>query len=244
MKKSTLEAKGKGVRKKYVSVTTETTQPTTLTPSVSKALSSLDIFKYCIERAKNLIKLHKAAHGKATRPEKHFADAHRAAIVLAISALDAFIRSFVLSRTRKLLGEKKSVLPDSLLEHIKRFLKYDDLIEAARKDDLLDRVEKAFMNDFERRSFQGTKNIEEYLQMVGFSDVFHKVAIRAKLNEDSLKENLDRFTNRRHTIAHRGDYDLTQNPPIENRVTKKDANECIKLVSTIANCIYDMGVTS
>jgi hypothetical protein len=205
-----------------------------------KPLSSHDIFELCVQRARNLVKLHEAAHGKAGKPEKYTSDAHRAAIVLAISALDAFVRDSVISRTRTLLAAKTSSLPPSLTEQIKKFLKDDDLLQAARKDDLLERVEKAFRSDFEKRSFQGTKNIEEQFRIVGYQDVFHEVAIKAGMNEDTLRADLDRFTRRRHAIAHRGDYDLSVNPPRENVVTKKDAEDCIKLVCRIAKQIHEL----
>lgn len=160
---------------------------------------------------------------------------------LAISALDAFIRSFVVTRVRGLLANRSAVLPESLSAQIKKFLKEDGLLEAARRDDLLDRVAKAFRDDFEKRSFQGTKNISEFLTLVGYDDIFHAVAISASMNEHALREELDRFTNRRHAIAHRGDYDLSQNPPRENAVTKEDAVDCVKIVRLIAIHIDSLG---
>jgi len=195
----------------------------------------------CIERARNLVKLHTAVHGKVGKPEKYISDAHRGAIVLAISALDAFVRDFVISRTRVLLADKSGSLPGTLSGEIRRFIKDEALLEAARKDDLLERVEKAFRTDFERRSFQGTRNIEEQLAIVGFTDVFHLIAVRAHINEDALRADLDRFTTRRHAIAHRGDYNLSENPPVEQTIKKKDAEECIKLVSLIAKSIHELG---
>jgi hypothetical protein len=184
---------------------------------------------------------YEAAHGKVGKPEKFTSDAHRAAIVLAISALDAFVRDFVIFRTRTLLAAKNSSLPSALSEQIKKFLKDDDLLQAARQDDLLVRVEKAFRSDFEKRSFQGTKNIEEQLRTVGYKDIFHEVAVKEGLNEDTLRADLDRFTRRRHAIAHRGDYDLSVNPPRETLVTKKDAEDCIKLICRIAKAIHELG---
>lgn len=128
-------------------------------------------------------------------------------------------------------------------DQIKKFLKDDDLLQAARKDDLLERVEKAFRSDFEKRSFQGTRNIEDQLRIVGYQDVFHEVAMRAGVNEDTLKADLDRFTQRRHAIAHRGDYDLSVDPPRETPVTKKDAEDCIQLVCRIAKEIHESGAS-
>jgi len=203
--------------------------------------TAYDVFEKCIERASNLVKIHEAAHGKRAKPEKYLADAHRAAVVLAISALDAFVRTFAMAKIKDRLVNPKSPLPTPLIAQIKKFMKDDDLLDAARKYDLHERVEKAFANDFERRSFQGTRNITECLEMAGYVDVFHIVAKKSQLNEESLRDNLDRFTSRRHVIAHRGDYDLSQLPPSENVITKNDAEECIKLVTKIARTINSLG---
>jgi hypothetical protein len=205
-----------------------------------KPVTPFTIFNLCIERAHNLIKIHEAAHGTKAKPEKYLADAHRAAIVLTISALDAYIRSLIISKIREILANKTQLLPVSLFEQIKKFLNQDVLLEAARKDDLLDRVEKAFQSDFERKSFQGTKNIEDYMKMAGFDNIFHAVAMNAGINEDTLRSNIDRFTNRRHTIAHKGDYNLKEQPPRENVITKKDAQECIKIVTIVAKEIHKL----
>jgi hypothetical protein len=235
------EAKGKGVSARGGTGATETLAAGKATSASSSTLTSFDIFELCVQRARNLVKLHEAAHGKAGKPEKFTSDAHRAAIVLAVSALDAFVRDFVIFRMRTLLATKSLALPAALATHIKKFLKDDDLLDAARKDDLIERVEKAFRGDFEKRSFQGTKNIEEQLRIAGYENVFHEVAINAHVNEDTLRSELDKFTQRRHAIAHRGDYNLSENPPIENVVTKKDAEDCIRLVCRIAKHMHQLG---
>ena len=210
-------------------------------PTKTSPITSYDIFELCIQRARNLVKLHTAAHGKAGKPERYTSDAHRAAVVLSISALDAFVRDFVIARVTARLATKTANIPPALSAQILKFVKEAELLVAARKDDLLDRVEKAFRSDFEKRSFQGTKNIEESLRLVGHDNVFHDLAIKARMNEDTLKLQLDKFTHRRHAIAHRGDYDLSQNPPREYVVTKKDAEDCIKLVGTLARAMADLG---
>ncbi len=204
-------------------------------------LTSYDIFLLCIGRAKNLIKIHEIVHGKKSKPPKEFSDMHRASVLLAISALDAFIRTFVISEVRNILVDTKLNLHESLLTKIKKYMNHDVVIDAARKDDLIDRVEKILQLDFEKQSFQGTKNITEGMQILGHDDIFREVAIRARMNEETLRKDLDEFTNRRHAIAHRGDYDLNQKPPTENIITKKYAHDCIKLVVTIASHINSIG---
>ncbi len=215
--------------------------PLTGLPQVqAEAANAYAVFKLCIARAKNLIKIHQAAHGNQSRPEAYLADAHRAAVVLSVSALDAYVRTCCLERVRCIIADKNRELPTPLAGEIKKFLKDDQLLEAARKDDLLSRVDKAFRQDFERRAFQGVKNITDCLQLIGFDDVFHAVAVGESINEDNLKDDLNRFTKRRHAIAHQGDYDLSQNPPVENAIRKKDAEDCIKLITMIADAIHKL----
>lgn len=220
-----------------ISSTTSTITPASSTQQNISSITPFDIFNFCIQRAVNLLKIHKAAHGKNVKPEKFLADAHRATIVLAVSALDAFIRTFIINRVRNIIADKSKILPNDLIDKIKKFIDQDSLIDAARKDDLLDRVEKAFLNDFKKKSFQGTKAIEEIMNIIGIKNVFHLVASKAKMNEDQIKNDLDMYTERRHLIAHRGDYELTQQPPVENIITKKYAENCIKLVKVVAKNI-------
>lgn len=238
------------MKKQKVSATADASggpaKPVALPPPISTAslpaqqAGAYDVFRLCIERAKNLLKIHQAAHGNRSRPEAYLADAHRAAIVLSVSALDAYVRTVCLERVRMIIADKSRELPTPLAAEIKKFLKDDQLLEAARKDDLLSRVEKAFRQDFERKSFQGVKNITECLQLAGFDDVFHAVAVGESLNEDNLKEDLNRFTKRRHAIAHQGDYDLSQHPPVENPIRKSDPEACIKLITTIAKAVHKL----
>jgi hypothetical protein len=239
--KKTIDAHGKGVGAVGAPTASETPAKAVLAKTPTAPTTSLAIFELCVQRAKNLVKLHEAAHGRAGKPQSYTSDAHRAAIVLAVSALDAFVRDFVISRTRVFLVAKNTPLPSAMSAQIRKFLQQEDLLEAARKDDLLERVEKAFRSDFEKRSFQGTKNIEDCFKLIGYEDIFHDLAIDAGMNEDTLRSDLNRFTLRRHAIAHRGDYDLDQNPPKEKIITKKDAEDCIKLVCKVAKQMHELG---
>jgi hypothetical protein len=207
--------------------------------ATSDRLAPFQIFQVCIGRARNLLDLHKAAHGKKSRPPRELADAHRAAITLAISALDAYVRTAVTLRVRDLLAST-GPLPKPLSERLKQLISHDDAIDAARKGDFLDRVERALRNEFATESFQGVNQITKAMWLVGIDRVLHEVASAADMNADALHRDLERFTKRRHAIAHQGDYDLNQNPPRENPITKKDAEDCIRVIVLIAKHIEEL----
>lgn len=203
-------------------------------------LSSLDVFEKCIKRADNLISFHTKTEEIAEISEQHYCDCYRAAVVLTISALDAFIRTIIISEIRKSLMNSKKALPSKLSEYLKNLLTNDKLLEAARKYDLLEKVEEAVKSDFETKSFQGEWKISSFLEMVGYKDIFSEVSVKADINEKNLRKKLNIFTNRRHVIAHSGDYNLNQNPPSEISIDKKYASECVKHVSLFAKTVYEI----
>ncbi|MDD2287163.1 MAG: hypothetical protein PHQ11_17400, partial [Paludibacter sp.] len=62
-----------------------------------KTLSPLDVFEKCIKRAENLISFHTKTEEIKEISDQHYCDCYRAAVVLSISALDAFIRTIVIA---------------------------------------------------------------------------------------------------------------------------------------------------
>lgn len=215
------------------------TKPKKSVPKTGK-LTSLDIFELCIERSENLITIHAEAHGAATRPPAHLSDAFRASVVLSVSALDAFVRSHLLERIASILRDKNKPLPPTLSTEIRRLIKDEELLESARKDDLVQRVEKAFTAEFEKKSFQGVKNISDAMKLLGDNDVFHTISMKAGKNEDNLKKEITEFTQRRHCIAHQGDYDVGANPAEPKSILKSDAEKCIKLVKLVAKHLKEI----
>jgi hypothetical protein len=205
------------------------TQPPKLSPT-----TPYDLFILTVNRAKNLIIVHKEIHGKPGCPPILLADAPRASLVLSVSALDAYIRILVVRRVTDLIKDVRKPLPNELRKQLKELLNQDKLLDAARTGDLSSPVSRALTDKFEQSSFQGVRKITEAMQLLGKKDIFKDIARAASKNEQTLKDNVGRFTDRRHVIVHCGDYDLNQTPPIEKAITKKEAEDCIKLMHRIA----------
>lgn len=204
-------------------------------------ITPYDIFLKCIKRAANLINFHKESENE-TGKEEHYCDAYRAAIVLSISALDAFIRTLVIERVKKILLDKKPLNPE-LRDYLKNLLNQDKLLDAARDYNLLEIVEKALRDDFEKKSFQGDWKISSFMKLVGHSEIFKQISIKAELNETTMTQNINKFTKRRHIIAHSGDYSLNETMQTENGIDKKYAKDCIDLVSKFAETLNEITET-
>jgi len=203
-----------------------------------KSELAFKIFNSSIARAENLLKINiDAQKNKLPISEDKLLDSYRAVIVLSISALDAYIKTFLIVEIKKSLGEKK--LSPDLKKYIKEELfTKDTLHQFVLENNFYDKVIEKFDEDFEKRSFQGQKSIDKYMKIAGVNQVFKLVSKSADKSEDKLLSSIENFTQRRHLIVHCGDHDLTQTELTENKIEEKDASDCIKLVSLIVNEIH------
>lgn len=195
--------------------------------------SSYDIFERCIKRATNLVNIE-------TEKKEQTSDCYRASVVLTISALDAYIRSLLVDKIKTNVSHKGKPINVKLTEYIKKLIDHDEMLEAARNYDFMERIEKAVRGDFEKKSFQGETRIEHYMEYIGHKDFFEDVSKKTDKNKENIKGDLARYTKRRHVIAHCGDYELNQVPVKENEITKEYSVSCIKFVKMFAKTIKEL----
>jgi hypothetical protein len=60
------------------------------------------------------MKIHGLAHGEKGKPPAFLMDAHRASIVLAVSAMDAYVRTLVIDRIVSTVADPKKVVSENL----------------------------------------------------------------------------------------------------------------------------------
>ena len=187
VKKKRIDAAGIGKRRKSGSsgdILTSTQPPRSNIVSPT----AYEIFSKTIKRAENLVATHK--DGKQCC-EKHL-DSFRAAVVLSISALDAYTRTLVIEKILMQLSEKTKEIPDKLQKYIKDLLNQDALLEAGRKYVFKETVEKAIRADFETKSFQGEHKIDFYMGLAGYKDIFEKVSHSANRSQSRLRSEIGR----------------------------------------------------
>lgn len=203
-----------------------------------KSELAFKIFNSGIKRAENLLNINlDSQNNKIPISDDKLLDSYRAVIVLSISALDAYIKTFLIVEIKKSLNEK--VLSTELKKYIKEELfNKDSLHQYVLENNFYETVIEKFDEDFEKRSFQGQKSIDKYMKLAGVNQVFKLISNSADKSVDKLLSSIENFTQRRHLIVHCGDHDLTQTELTENKITEKDASDCIKLVSLIVNEIH------
>jgi hypothetical protein len=208
-----------------------------------KSELAFKIFKSGIKRAENLLKINIGSDSSALPiSNDKLLDSYRAVIVLSISALDAYVKTFLIVEIKRSLNEKK--LSSDLKKYIKEELfTKDTLHQHVLEDNFYEKVIEKFDEDFEKRSFQGQKSIDKYMKLAGLNQVFKLISNSADKSVDKLHAAIENFTQRRHLIVHCGDHDLTQTTLTENTITEKDASDCISLVTLIANEIHKISTT-
>jgi hypothetical protein len=226
-KNSDAEGIGKRIKSGPSGDVTTSTQPP---QSNIESPSAYDIFLKTIKRANNLVDTHKEGEECC---EEHL-DSFRAAVVLSISALDAYTRTLVIEKILVQLSEPTKEIPEKLKIYIKGLLNQDALLEAGRKYQFKEKVEKSIRADFETKSFQGEYKIDFYMELAGYKNIFEKVTHSANKSESRLRADIEKYTKRRHVIAHCGDYDLTQIPHTEKDIDKEFAKHCIEIVIVFA----------
>ena len=194
---------------------------------------SYDIFSRAIKRANNLVKV-----SENSKLSSLCEDSLRAAVVLSISALDAYIRTLVSNKITSILTDSSGEVSSEIRNYVKSIVNNDLMLDAARKYTFKDIVEKAIREDFELKSFQGENRIDFYMKLIGYPDVFETISRSANISCSGLKSDIHKFTKRRHIIAHCGDFDLSNTMLTENAIDKVFTIKCIKVVSTFAEHLH------
>jgi len=225
-------------------IPSETSNSNEVKEASKKSELAFQIFNSGIKRAENLLKINTDENeNKLNIPDDKLLDSYRAVIVLSISALDSYIKTFLIVEIKKSLKEKK--LGTDLKKYIKEELfSKDELYKVVLEENFYEKVIAKFDTDFEKRSFQGQKSIEKFMKLAGVSQVFKQISISADKSADKLYSSIESFTLRRHEIVHCGDHDLTQTELTENEVEYDDALECVELVKLIANEIHKLSQES
>lgn len=212
------------------------------TRTVNESISDYDIFIKCITRAENLISFSRCIDKKecldSSLKDKIY-DCYRASVVLAISALDAFIRQTILHKVLGEIFKTNKKLSDKLKKYIIDRIKIENCIDEIRSGNFFKHIEKEILTDL-ATPFQNHEKITRYFDICGYKNIFNNIAKKINKHKDNVIDKFEKYTYRRHTIVHSGDYNTEQTEYKENEITLDYAKDCISFIKQIAKEIKEI----
>lgn len=157
-------------------------------------------------------------------------DLLRAALVMAVSAMDAYFHAKVLQYVVK--RSKQVTVPARLLNH--RIL-VSDFIVGTKKERSNSALRAAIERYLSHQTLQDPNKIASALSLIGVSDFWEAVARELGQDREMLKSNIGKIVKRRNQIAHEGD--LSQSKKIRNTsraISPKYVSDAIKLFRKVA----------
>jgi len=153
-------------------------------------------------------------------------DLLRAALVMAVSAMDAYFHAKIV---RWVVTHSRN--PSSHL--LKQKITVEDFLSALQRTKKLTALQSAIKRTLSYQSLQDPDKIAEALRLIGVSDFWDRIA---KDGEDKteLRTRLKQIVGRRHQIAHEGD--LSQSKKARNRsrpICQKEVVDAVDFISEV-----------
>jgi len=194
-------------------------------------MNALEAFKQTNERAVKLVELHKSLN-PIGKPHAEHSDILRAAVVISVSAMDAYFHTKITEKTARFVRAKKGVhLPGRLVQIIKDGASHDRLIEFMFKDKPLSHIASLVRKAIEDHTYQNSGKIEEGLKILGVDDLWFQIGKKLQISKDRAKKYVQGYVDRRHRIVHRGDLGTAmKNKNKLRNITRFYADQCVKSV--------------
>lgn len=169
-------------------------------------MKAIDAFMATHGRAKTLLKLHSS--GTPGRPKRERGDILRAAVMLAVAAVDAYFHDKILERITPYLKAKKGKgLPGDLIKMLEKGGGVEKLLGIFYEERPHRHIHTIVRQAQADITFQKPDKIESALRLVGVTDFWYLVALkmRRRTSKKFLRRKLGQYAARRDAITHEAD---------------------------------------
>jgi len=198
-------------------------------------VKAIAAFELTYQRALDLIAIHRKLHSRGKPPRKS-ADILRAAVVFAVSGMDAYftdkIRENAVPLIKMLHGQD---LPESLVNVISDQLNTGQMLRVMLQKRPLAHIGSAVRRALAQRTYQDPGKIEKGLKIIKVSNFWCEVARELGTTQKRLKSDVAAVVLRRHKIVHQGD--LGRAKKTRHRLTQLGRSEAEKMVKTIGKFV-------
>jgi len=196
--------------------------------------SAIDQFRQNIARVRNLGAIHKALNAQTTGAID-LSDILRAALVMAVSALDHYVHEIARIGMLEVYHGNR---PETLA-----FLRFDISLESARlgiaastSDDWLD---NEIRTRHSWRSFQRADKIADAIRLVSDVKLWEEVANHLGKTSQDVKKQLKLIVDRRDKIAHEADMDPSF-PGSRWSIDETLVDDAVNFIEQIAETMYNI----
>jgi len=184
---------------------------------------------------------------------EHLAELLRAAYAFAVSAMDRYFHDLILENLLLLLRRRTQDVPNALanfkvpLADVEAAVEHALRSRGAKGTATRPRItlKKRFANALHKCAFQGSREIDGAVQMLGVRSIWGKLGQRMSGSAEDIQGGLDTIVHRRNQIVHEGDVrrgsraDTVKCNAISSASTRKDILWLRKLVKTMDRVLQD-----
>lgn len=168
-------------------------------------------------------------------------DLYRAALVMSVSAMDAYFHVKVL---HYIVIQSKKSAPSKSLMNLK--ITVSDFVRGNSMKYRNSALRSAIERHLSFQSLQTPEKVATTLNLIGVKDFWQKVAKELKSDEDTLKKQIGKIVDRRNKIAHEGDVSQSKKTRNKDREVKpklvRDALTLIDSVVAASEKVINAGV--
>ena len=202
-------------------------------------------FEYTMARVNGLLKVRrrmskKQGRGRATR---EVSDVLRSALVLAVSAFDAYCHDCLAFYGEDSLARilNSGSVPEELQKFIKENFNHAQLSKMLAASDPRKEFITAFIACYAARSFQDMEKVDKVFGLLGIQHIWLEVAVSKNEARKDLAERMAGIFNRRHSIVHSGDFvEGAQGKPKQKPIYAKTVEEDIQWLETVTKAFDDV----
>lgn len=193
------------------------------------------VFQENIRRARSLVATHSQLHNKRGKPKTVVSDIMRAAVVLAVSAVDAYLHG-VLGRYIASAAQTRPIPPALIALFGEWRLKPQTILEWTFREAGADGFRQHVESHFADRTLQDPSKVAHVFSILGIDDVWSRIATGISAPEEEVRRRFAAIVKRRHRIAHEADLDPGGKGPTKKTPLGRDtaASYCDTLSAIVA----------
>jgi hypothetical protein len=179
-------------------------------------MTNIAIFRLNVARSRALIGTHGQLHNKAGKPKTVVSDVMRAAVVMVVSAFDAFLHGLLSEYVER--AAKLKPPPGALMDLVKEWhLDAKEILPYLLNKKGPSDFRQLAVAHFADRTLQDPSKVGQVGAVLGVEDLWDEIAAGLNRPVTDLRKEFAAVVKRRHQIAHEADLDPSGKTPTKKR---------------------------